>query len=70
MDAGFVAEDGWVEDWFFDAAAFLVDVVVEGDADAFSQTGNRVEVRQAQEAHEEVGNSRPARAQLRCRRRP
>ena len=55
MDAGFVAEDGRVEDWFFDAAAFLVDVVVEGDADAFSQTGNRVEVRQAQEAHEEVG---------------
>ena len=55
MDAGFVAEDGRVEDWFFDAAAFLVDVVVECDADAFSQAGNCVEVRQAQEAHEEVG---------------
>lgn len=54
MDAGFVAEDGWVEDWFFDAAAFLVDVVAQRDADAFGQAGDGVEVRQAQEAHEEV----------------
>lgn len=54
MDAGFVAEDGRVEDWFFDAAAFLVDVVAQRDADAFGQAGDGVEIRQAQEAHEEV----------------
>lgn len=55
MDAGFVTEDGWVEGRFFDAATLLVEVVSQRDADAFAETGDCVEVSQAQEAHEEVG---------------
>ena len=55
MDAGFVAEDGWVKYRFGDAAALLVKVVSQCDADAFAEAGDRVEVGQAQKAHEEVG---------------
>lgn len=54
MDAGFVTEDGWVEGWFFDAATLLVEVVIQRDADALGETSNCIEVRQAQEAHEQV----------------
>ena len=55
MDAGFVAEDGWVKYRLFDAAAFLVEVVSQRDADVFAETGDCVEVSQTQKAHEEVG---------------
>ena len=55
MDAGFVAEDGRIEYRLGDAAALLVKVVSQCDADAFAEAGNRVEVGQAQKAHEEVG---------------
>ena len=50
-----VAEDGGVEGRFLVAFFLLLDIVEQGDARVLGEADDSVEVGQAQEAHEEVG---------------
>ena len=54
IDAGFIRQHLRIEGRVFDAGSFLRQVVVEGCIGVFGKLGNRIEVREAEEAHEEI----------------